>query len=137
VERDDVAATDPPHPLRAPLRVAAVRMVLREDALGEIPHRPRPRVVRLDPQIVLQLLPHAVDLARRERRLGEALDEQPDRLRRGLARAPSLEREELLPVPELERRADALEAVRELRGAPPPRAGQEAAGRELRDAVRV
>src|SRR2546422_173608 len=51
------------------------------------------------------------------------------------ARAPPLEGEELLPVVELEGRADPLEAVRELRGAHPAGAAQEELGRELGDAV--
>src|SRR5438093_109534 len=77
----------------------------------------------------------ALDLLRREGRLGEAVDEDPDRLRDRLARAPPLEREELLPAVELERRPDPLEAVRELRRAHPARAAQQELGRELGDAV--
>src|SRR5207247_6239591 len=68
---------------------------------------------------------------RREGRAGQAFDEDADRLRGGLARAPPLEREELLAVVELERRAEPLEAIREFRGAPPPRAAQQEPGREL------
>src|SRR5439155_1451710 len=62
---------------------------------------------------------------------GGAFDAVADRLRGGLARAQPLEREELLAVVELERRADPLEAIREFRGAPPPRAAQQEPGREL------
>src|SRR5207245_718069 len=88
-----------------------------------------------DAQVVQELAADALDLLRRKGRLGEAFDEDPDGLRGRLARAPPLEREELLAVVELEGRADPLEAVRELRGAHPARAAQEELGRELRDAV--
>src|SRR5207249_3884176 len=88
-------------------------------------------VVRLDADVVQQFPADALDLLRRERRAGQAFDEDADRLRGGLARAPPLEREELIAVVELERRADPLEAIREFRGAPPPRAAQQEPGREL------
>src|SRR5947209_6177902 len=112
-----------------------VRMVFREDETGQRAKRPGAGVVRLDAEVVQELAADALDLLRRKGRLGETFDEDPDRLRGRLARAPPLEREELLPVVELERRADPLEAVRKLRGAHPAGAAQEELGRELGDAV--
>src|SRR2546422_8416530 len=71
----------------------------------------------------------------RDRGAGEALDEDADGLRRRLARAPPLEREDLLAPVELERRPDPLEAVRELRRAHRARAAQQQARRELGHAL--
>src|SRR5947209_3126266 len=89
-------------------------MVFREHEAGQLAKRSGAGVVRLDAEVVQELAADALDLLRRERRLGEAFDEDPDGLRGRLARAPPLEGEEFLPVVELEGRADPLEAVREL-----------------------
>src|SRR5207247_1202196 len=55
----------------------------------------------------------------------------------GLTRAPAAERQDLVAVVELERRADALEAVGELGRAAMARAAEEEAGRELGEAMRL
>src|SRR2546427_10826149 len=110
-------------------------MVFREHETGQRAKRPGAGVVRLDAEVVQELAADALDLLSRKGRLGETFAEDPDGLRGRLARAPPLEREELLPVVELEGGADPLEAVRELRGAHPAGAAQEELGRELGDAV--
>src|SRR2546426_12791845 len=106
-------------------------MVLREDKPGHLPDRAVVRVVRFDAEVVLQLRTDPFDFLRWERRLGEAIDENPDRFRRRLAGTPPLEGQDLVPVPELEGRADPLEAIRELRGAHPARPAQQQPRREL------
>src|SRR5437899_4612190 len=106
-------------------------MVLREDKPGHLPDRAVVRVVRFDAEVVLQFRADPLDLLRWERRLGEAIDQDPDRFRRRLARAPSLEGQDLVSVPEFEGRADPLEAIRELRGAHPARPAQQQPRGEL------
>src|SRR5207245_9338249 len=99
--------------------------------------RPAARVVRLHADVVQQLPADALDLLRRERGAVEALDEDADGLRRRLARAAPLEREDLLAAVELEGRPDPLEAVRELRRAHRARAAQQEPRRELGDALEI
>src|SRR2546426_4917232 len=106
-------------------------MVLREDKPGHLPDRAVVRVVRFDAEVVLQFRADPLDLLRWERRLGEAIDQDPDRFRRRLARAPPLEGQGLVSVPECEGRADPLEAIRELRGAHPARPAQQQPRGEL------
>src|SRR5467141_1198520 len=137
VEVDQVAPPDAAHPVGPALRVAAVRMVIREHETRELTGGPRGRVVRLDAQVVHEFAPHPVDLARRERRMGETVDEDSDRLPQGVARAPSAEAEELLAVVELEGRPDAFQSVGELRGPETAGAAQEEPRRELGDPVRI
>src|SRR3989441_1637097 len=110
-------------------------MVFREHEAGQLAKRSGAGVVRLDAEVVQELAADALDLLRRERRLGEAFDEDPDGLRGRLARAPPLEGEELLPVVELEGRADPLQAVRELLGAHPAGGGPGELGPGPRGAV--
>src|SRR5207245_3945306 len=104
VERDDVPAPDPADPGFAALRVPPVRVVLREHEPREFAERPAARVVRLHADVVQQLPADALDLLRRERGAVEALDEDADGLRRRLARAAPLERDDLLAAVELEGR---------------------------------
>src|SRR5437867_893553 len=134
VERDDVRAPDPADPGLGPSRIPPVRVVFREHEARQFAERAGAGVVRVHAQVVQQLAADALGLLRREGGLGEAFDKEAEGLRRRLARAPALERQELLSVVELERRPDPLEAVRELRGAPSARAAQEEPGRELGDA---
>src|SRR3989475_162587 len=135
VERDDVRAPDAPDPRFAPLRVPPVRVVLREHEPREFAERPGARVVRLHADVIQEFAADALDLLRRERGAGEALDEDADGLRRRLAGAAPLEREDLLAAVELERRPDPLEAVRELRRAHRACAVQQEPRRELGDAL--
>src|SRR2546430_7503852 len=94
-------------------------------------------VLRLDARVVQGFAPRASDSVLRERRLGETLDQDPDRLAEGLACAPAVEAEQPLAVVELEGRPDALASVGELRG--PGRAGaaEEESRREPGDPVRI
>src|SRR3989449_109504 len=131
VKRDDVPPPDPSDPGRIALGLPAVRMVLREDKPGHLPDRAVVRVVRFDAEVVLQFRADPLDLLRWERRLGEAIDQDPDRFRRRLARAPPLEGQDLVSVPEFEGRADPLEAIRELRGAHPARPAEQQPRGEL------
>src|SRR5437879_1428971 len=137
VEVDQVAPPDAAHTFGPALRVAAVRMVVREHETRELARRPRVGVVRLDAQVVQELAPHPVDLARWERRMGETVDEDADRLPQRVARAPSAEAEELLAVVELEGRPDPFQSVGELRGPETAGAAQEEPRRELSDPVRI
>src|SRR5439155_1713617 len=77
VEVDQVAPPDAAHAVGPALRVAAVRMVVREHETRELTGGPRGRVVRLDAYVVQELAPHPVDLALRERRMGGTVDEGP------------------------------------------------------------
>src|SRR5438034_9279116 len=69
--------------------------------------------------------------------MGETVDEDPDRLPQGAARAPSAEAEDLLAVVELEGRPDPFQSVGELRGPETAGAAQEEPRRELGDPVRI
>src|SRR5207247_2716037 len=69
--------------------------------------------------------------------MGETVDEDPDRLPQGVARAPSAEAEDLLAVVELEGRPDPFQSVSELRGPETAGAAQEEPRRELGDPVRI
>src|SRR5438132_12440101 len=69
--------------------------------------------------------------------MGETVDEDPDRLPQGVARAPSAESEDLLAIVELEGRPDSFESVGELRGPETAGAAQEEPRRELSDPVRI
>src|SRR2546430_15332388 len=94
-------------------------------------------VLRLDARVVQGFAPRASDSVLRERRLGETLDQDPDRLAQGVARAPAVEAEQLLAVVELEGRPDAFESIGELRGPTMAGAAEEEARRELGDPVRI
>src|SRR3989449_7159135 len=131
VERDDVPPPDPSDAGRIALGLPAVRMVLREDKPGHLPDRAVVRVVRFDAEVVLQFRADPLDLLRWERRLGEAIDQDPDGFLRRLARAPPLEGQDLVSVPEFEGRADPLEAIREPRGAHPARPAEQQPRGEL------
>src|SRR5437773_7904367 len=69
--------------------------------------------------------------------MGETVDEDPDRLPQGVARAPSAEAEDLLAVVELEGGPDPFQSVGELRGPETAGAAQEEPRRELGDPVRI
>src|SRR2546426_9456310 len=137
VERDEIAPTDPAHAVGPALRVAAVRMVVREHEARELARGPRVGVVRLDAQVVQEFAPHAIDLALRERWFGKAFDQDPDRLAQGVARAPAVEAEQLLAVVELEGRPDAFESVGELRSPTMTGAAEQESRRDLGDSVRI
>src|SRR2546430_15357350 len=94
-------------------------------------------VLRLDARVVQGFAPRASDSVLRERRLGETLDQDPDRLAQGVARAPAVEAEQLLAVVELEGRPDAFESVGELRGPTMTGAAEQESRRELGDSVRI
>src|SRR5467141_1519434 len=91
----------------------------------------------LDAQVVQQFDPHALDLPRGKGRMGDAFGEDPDRFLQGIARAPTVEAEELLAVVELEGRPDPFESVREFRGSETSVAAEEEPRGELGDPVRI